>query len=375
MIDKRFFKCFDWISFALILILLSIGLLFVFSSTYNPSRPLSIFFKKQLFGAISGIFIYFFFVFKDLRYIGKLGYFTYFLILGSLAYIFMNGGIVMGAKRWIHLYFFKFQPSELTKLFFPIFVAYYFTKEKPLKYRYFSQKVKNKKILFPIIILLISFLLILKQPDLGTALTILLSGLILFWFVGFDKKFFIILGLIMLISAPSLWTMLKPYQKQRILVLLGQGNTKNERYQLEQSKIAIGSGGLTGKGFLKGTQNKLAFLPEDHTDFIFSVICEEWGFLGALIVLILFCLLFVRIIFVRILLVGSKSYNLFEQIISVGLLSHLMLSVCINIGMVTGILPIVGIPLPLFSYGITHLWITLASLGWLNNVSVRRFFY
>jgi len=152
--------------------------------------------------------------------------------------------------------------------------------------------------------------------------------------------------------------------------LLGQGSEQKERYQIEQSKIAIGSGGLTGKGLLKGTQNKLAFLPEDHTDFIFSVICEEWGFLGALTILILFCLLFIRILYITIKLPSASL-----QIISIGLVIHIMLSVCINIGMVTGILPIVGISLPLFSYGLSNLWVTLASLGWLNNIAIRRFYY
>lgn len=367
MIDKRSFKQFDWISFGITIVLLIIGLSFVFSSTYKPNRPFSIFFKKQLIGALTGLGIYFFFAFKDLKHISKLIYYSYFIILILLAYTFFNGGIIMGAKRWIYLYFFKFQPSELTKLIFPAFVAHYFLKEKQIKYDSFSKKIKITNFIFPASILLLSFILILKQPDLGTALILLISGLIIFWFIGLDKKVFIFSALILLISAPSLWSFLKPYQKQRILVLIGHGDAQNERYQIEQSKITIGSGGFTGKGFLKGTQNKLSFLPEDHTDFIFSIICEEVGFLGALIILLLFCALFIRIIFIKILSITEKHYDLFKQIITVGLLSHLILSVCINIGMVTGILPIVGIPLPLFSYGITHLWITMASLGWLNN--------
>jgi rod shape determining protein RodA len=153
-------------------------------------------------------------------------------------------------------------------------------------------------------------------------------------------------------------------------VLFGQGDIRKERYQIEQSKIAIGSGGVIGKGILQGTQNKLQFLPEDHTDFIFSVICEETGFIGALFILLLFGMLFARIIFV---IINVK--NFFDQIVAIGLLIHLLLSVCINIAMVTGMLPIVGIPLPLVSYGITNLWITLASLGWLNNIAIRRFYY
>ncbi len=370
MIDRRYFRYFDWISFGLTITLLSIGLLFIFSSTYNPEKPFSIFFKKQLFGVISGLVIYLYFCIKDLKTLDRFGYFIYFIVLALLSYTLFVNVLVMGAKRWISLYFFKFQPSELTKLFLPIFMAHYFSEQNPAHYESFSKKIPFKKFLFPLFILLISFLLVSKQPDLGTALIILFTGLIILWYIGIDKKFFLISITLITISAPFLWTVLKPYQKQRILVLMGQGDTKKERYQIEQSKIAIGSGSLTGKGFLQGTQNKLAFLPEDHTDFIFSVICEELGFAGALFILLMFALLFTRIIFIIL-----QLNNLFEQIIAIGLLSHLMLSVCINICMVIGLLPIVGIPLPLISYGITHLWINLASLGWLNNLSIRRFYY
>jgi rod shape determining protein RodA len=312
-----------------------------------------------------------FFCVKDLRFLHKIGSFIYFVILGLLLYTFLSGWLVVGVKRWIPLYFIRFQPSELARLFLPICIAHYFAKQHPKTHKpLLLKKIIFRTFLYPLFVIFISFFLILRQPDLGTALLILFSGLILLWFIGIDKKFFIITSLIVLVSAPFLWTKLKPYQKQRIMVLLGQGDAKKERYQLEQSKIAIGSGGITGKGFLKGTQNKLAFLPADHTDFIFSVICEETGLLGALFILLLFFALFTRIIFITI-----QTHNFFDQIIAIGLLSHLMLSFCINIGMGIGILPIVGIPLPLFSYGITNLWISLASLGWLNNIAIRRFYY
>jgi rod shape determining protein RodA len=370
MFEKRYFRYFDWINFLLTIVLMVIGLLFVFSATYKPTRLFSLFFKKQMCGAISGLCIYMFFCIKDLRVLNKIGYLIYIIILGLLFYTFLNGWLVMGAKRWIPLYFFRFQPSELAKLFLPVFIAQYFSKQNLKTQGPLPKKTPLKTFLLPLFAIFISFFLILRQPDLGTSLLILFSGLILLWFIGIDKKFFIISSLIVLVSTPFLWTKLKPYQKQRIMVLLGQGSAKKERYQMEQSKIAIGSGGITGKGFLKGTQNKLAFLPEDHTDFIFSVICEELGLLGALLVLLLFSALFTRIMFITI-----QTRNFFDQIIAIGLLSHLMLSFCINIGMGVGILPIVGIPLPLFSYGITNLWISLASLGWLNNIAIRRFYY
>lgn len=150
---------------------------------------------------------------------------------------------------------------------------------------------------------------------------------------------------------------------------LGEGDARNERYQLEQSKIAIGSGGFTGKGLLQGTQNKLRFLPESRTDFIFSIICEEWGFAGALIILSLYLLLFIRFLFIV-----ATIKSPFIQLLAIGLITPLMISTVVNVCMVIGFLPIVGIPLPLMSYGISSLWITFASLGWFNNIAIRRFY-
>ncbi|MDR3549971.1 MAG: FtsW/RodA/SpoVE family cell cycle protein, partial [Candidatus Babeliales bacterium] len=220
-----------------------------------------------------------------------------------------------------------------------------------------------------LIILAISFVLILKQPDLGTALILAFSAAALLWLTGITRKFFVIGFLAVVLSAPVLWHVLKPYQKQRIAVFLGEGDVKKERYQLEQAKIAIGSGGLTGKGFLQGTQNKYLFLPESRTDFIFAVLCEETGFVGALILLFLYLLLFLRFFMVII------SINIpFVQLLATGIIIHIVISTLINIGMVLGLLPVVGIPLPLMSYGVSNLWITFASLGWFNGIAMRRFY-
>ena len=267
----------------------------------------------------------------------------------------------MGAQRWIDLFIFRFQPSELAKLFLPAFITYHlFSKNDVPKYT-FSDFV-------PLLgALAVSFILILKQPDLGTALLILFSGFMLLWLAGLNKKFFIGLFVVSLISAPILWKVLKPYQKNRIAVFLGQGEANKERYQLEQSKIAIGSGGFFGKGYKQGTQNRLMFLPEGRTDFIFSVLCEEWGFFGASFVLLLYALLFFHLFFVI-----ASIHNFYGQLLAFGLLIHIILSTIINIAMVTGLLPIVGIPLPLMSYGISHLWITFASLGWINGIVIRQ---
>ncbi len=369
MIDRRYFRYFDWVGFSLTMLLLGGGLLFVFSSTYKPDVPFSMFFKKQLVGAGFGILIYFYFCSVDIRKVSRWGFFIYFAVLLLLAYTVVGGLIGMGAKRWVSLFFIRFQPSELAKFFFPLFVAYYFS-ELEIPRLPTPTSVRLKEFLFPLAVLGISFLLILKQPDLGTALIIVFSGFLLFWFIGIDRRFFLVVGIIGVLGAPFFWKVLKPYQQKRILVLMGYGDAHKERYQVEQSKIAIGSGGIAGKGLLQGTQNKLGFVPEDHTDFIFSVVCEEFGFLGALLVILLF-----GVLVVRILLMLLYVPTLFEQIVGIGLLGHILFSIIVNLGMVTGMLPTVGIPLPLFTCGLSNLLITLASLGCLNNIYIRRFYY
>ncbi|HBS47753.1 TPA: rod shape-determining protein RodA [Candidatus Dependentiae bacterium] len=370
VLGKRFFRCFDWINFGLIMALLSLGLLFVFSATYSPEHPISPLFKKQFYWAIIGLVLYFAFSLKDVRKLVDIGYLTYFIIILLLIYTHVAGHVAMGGKRWVNLYFMKFQPSELAKLFLPTFIACYFSTISKVGKIQKNITISFKKSLFPLSILLLSFVLVLKQPDLGTALLILFSGMITLYVAGLDKKIFVIFGLLAVLGAPILWKTLKPYQQQRVLVLLGYGDIRKERYQIEQAKIAVGSGGIIGKGILNGTQNKLAFVPEDHTDFIFSVLSEELGFFGSLLVIFLFLLLFIRILIIILTIIDPTI-----QILAIGLLAPIMLAVFINIGMVVGILPTVGIALPLFSYGGSNLWVSMAALGWLNNIAIRRFYY
>ena len=364
LIDRRYFRYFDWISFFLIIILTIIGLFFVFSATYKPEQSFSLFFKKQTFGIISGFIIYLACSATDFRSLMRWGYFTYFLIVALLIFTIIKGSIGMGAQRWVDLGFFKIQPSELVKLLFPAYASYYFYTEKDTLSFSFSQ-------FLPVLgVLAVSFMLVVKQPDLGTALVLLFSGLIIIWFAGINKKFFVYSALFLLCTAPLSWHLLKPYQKKRVLVFLGHGDSKKERYQIEQSQIAIGSGGLLGKGLLKGTQNKLQFLPESRTDFIFSVIAEEIGLMGALLVIILFSILFFQLIWI---VLSIKSP--FVQLLAIGLILPIIISTLINIGMVLGLLPVVGIPLPFISYGLSNLWVNFASLGWFNAIAIRRFYW
>lgn len=359
-IKSRSLRYFDWVSFFLTLIISTIGLLFVFSATYKPEAPYSTFFYKQLTGLGCSLIIYIACVCIDYRTLERWSSFLYYCIIGLLCFTLFKGSIGMGAQRWISLGIFKFQPSELAKLFFPPFVTVYLL-NLHTKHPSFSQFI-------PLLgILTLSTFLVLKQPDLGTALILFFSGFILFWLAGLSKKFYLWFFIICSCSAPLLWHYLKPYQKQRIAVFLGYGDSKKERYQIEQSHIAVGSGGMWGKGFLQGTQNKLQFLPESRTDFIFSVLCEETGFIGALCILILYFLLFARLIYVTMQIHAHTA-----QLLASGLIIHIILSALINLGMVLGLLPIVGIPLPLMSYGLTNLWITYASLGWFNGILMRQ---
>jgi rod shape determining protein RodA len=360
-INKKHMKSFDYINFFFIITLSLCGLLFIFSATYNTEKMFSSFFIKQTLGVCSGVIIYFLCLLPDYRTIMRWGYTAYFAVIGLLIFTLIKGSIGMGGQRWINLVFFKFQPSELVKLLFPAcMVNYLHLQKKRILYSF--------NIFIPVlIILLFSFILIQKQPDLGTALIVLFSGLLLCWIAGLNKKFFIYTAFFVCIMAPILWAYaLHDYQKNRIIVFLGQGDHKKEAYQIEQAHIAIGSGGLWGKGLFNGTQNRLRFLPESRTDFIFAVLCEEWGLIGALIILCSYFIFFIHSFYSI-----KKIKDVYAQLFASGLLLHIIIATIINIGMVLGMLPIVGIPLPLMSYGLSNLWITYASFGIFQNLVMK----
>lgn len=362
-IDRRRLHYFDWISFLIIVLLSAIGLMFVLSATYSPTRPFSLFFKKQLMGIASGLVLYFTMCSINHRSLERWGYGLFFVTVGLLLFTLFKGSFGLGAQRWINLGFVKFQPSELTKLFFPAFFTFYIagSLERDMTFATYGPMLG---------IVGASAFLIMKQPDLGTALVILFSFCTLLWLAGVSKTFFVTMAFLFVVGAPAAWHCLKDYQKQRIYVFFGGGSNKKERYQIEQSRIAIGSGGLWGKGFLRGTQNQLNFLPESRTDCIFSVICEEWGFMGACAVILLYVALFARLFYV-----AGTIKDVYMQILALGLILPTMISAIINVSMVMGLLPIVGIPLPFITYGVTHIWITFASLGWFNGIASRRFIY
>lgn len=350
-------RYFDWISCLLTFTLCLVGLFFIFSATYSPVAPYSLFFKKQLLGLLGGFVIYAVMCWANSKSLLYWGNIFYFGVIGLLLFTLCKGSIGMGAQRWINLFFIKIQPSELAKALFPAYMATLIAQQKNYHFSFTN--------LIPLVLIQItSFVLILKQPDLGTSLVFLFTGIVLIWIAGMPFKYFIYGGLFLCITAPFTWHyVLKEYQKNRIMVFLGHGQAHKERYQIEQAHIAIGSGGIVGKGFLKGTQNKLRFLPEGRTDFIFAVLCEEWGLVGAITVLLLYLILFIRILY-QIMHVSDLSMH----ILALGIVFNIIFSTIINIGMVIGLLPVVGVPLPLMSYGLSNLWVTLASFAWIQSI-------
>ena len=263
------------------------------------------------------------------------------LILILLLGVDFFGVVASGSKRWINLFFINLQPSELMKISLIIFLARYY-------YKIPTHNVNSfKYIIIPFISLFIPVYLVIAQPDLGTAVLIAITGIIVIWLTGFRLKYFIYTFIVGMCLVPIAISFLKPYQKSRILTFFNPDRDPlGAGYQIIQSKIAIGSGGFYGKGFLKGTQSYLEFLPEKHTDFIFTLFSEEFGFLGSIILLILYVLLIYRII-----RIGFITRSFFSKLYCFGFASALFLYIFVNISMVLGLLPIVGAPLPIMSYG------------------------
>ena len=288
------------------------------------------------------------------------GYLFYLVVLTLLIWASLFGITASGSQRWINLYFINLQPSELMKIAIIICFAKYYHRIQ------LSNVNRIKNIAIPILILFIPIALVTGQPDLGTAILIALSGIIVLWLAGVNIKYFFYSSLIFIISAPFVISFLKPYQKLRILTFfdpdkdpLGAG------YQIIQSKIAVGSGGLTGKGFLKGTQGYLEFLPEKHTDFIFTLFSEEFGFLGSIFLLIVYAILIFRI-----LRIGTLSRSFFGKFFCYGFGSAIFIYITVNMAMVLGLLPIVGSPLPIMSYGGSSMLATMIGLGIVMSTKV-----
>ena len=341
------------VDYFLIIIVAIIGSMSVFSIYSTESGNFSFYTKNHLtrFLVFFSMFLVLSFVRVSFWY--RQAYIFYILGILFLLLVIFFGISASGSKRWINLFIMNLQPSELMKIAIIVCFARYY-------HRIQSSDIQSYKYLLqPIILLLIPCYLVITQPDLGTAILIAGSGLAIIWLAGLNLKYFIYSGLILLVSLPFVISILKPYQKSRILTFFNPDRDPlGAGYQIIQSKIAIGSGGLLGKGFLQGTQSYLEFLPEKHTDFIFTLFSEEFGFVGSMLLILLYALLIYRII-----RIGFSSRSFFAKLYCFGFASALFLYIFVNIAMVVGLLPIVGAPLPIMSYGGSSMLSIMLGLG------------
>lgn len=298
----------------------------------------------------------------DIRFIYHNSYVFYLLSIILLLIVEVAGKTAMGATRWIDFGIIRLQPSELTKLSIVLMLAKYFHQLNDY------QISKLHSLIIPLTAVLIPAMLIIKQPDLGTGILTILVAASMAFAVGVRIRYFLASGLMVLISIPLIWMSMHTYQKNRVLIFLDpEKEPLGAGYNIVQSKIAIGSGGLTGKGLLSGTQSHLSFLPEYQTDFIFSFLTEELGFLGGIILLILYSLLIIYSLAVAI-----NTRAKFAKLVAVGITSIFFCHVFINIAMVMGMLPVVGVPLPFISYGGTMMASLLIGFGLIMNIGVNQ---
>ena len=288
-------------------------------------------------------------------------YFFYFIIILLLIWVSIYGLTASGSQRWINLYFIVLQPSELMKIGVILCLAKFYHRTKIDDVNSFMN------IIVGLTIIVVPIILVLAQPDLGTSILIASSGLIILWLGGVKIKYFFISFLTFLISLPFIISFLKPYQKLRILTFLDPDRDPlGAGYQIIQSKIAIGSGGLGGKGFLKGTQSYLDFLPEKHTDFIFTLFSEEFGFFGSIVLLLIY-----TIIIIRIIRIGVISRSNFAKLFCFGFAFAIFIYIVVNLSMVLGLLPIVGSPLPIMSYGGSSMLATMIGFGIIFSAKIN----
>lgn len=284
----------------------------------------------------------------------------YCISIGLLIAVLIMGHIGKGAQRWLNLGLARFQPSELLKLSIPMMLAWYYH-EKPIP-------LKNYSLLIALPIILVPAFLTAKQPDLGTAILLVISGSVVLFCAGLTFRLIFFLGGIFISALPLLWLVMHDYQKQRVLMLFNpESDPLGKGYHIIQSKIALGSGGIFGKGWLHGTQSQLHFLPEHTTDSIFAVCGEELGFVGCVLLILLFLAIVLRGISICL-----KAQDTFSRLLGSGFVAIFGFSAIINIGMVSGLLPIVGVPLPLISYGGSSLMTLLSSFGMLMSIHSHR---
>jgi len=338
-----------------------IGFVLLYSAGGGSMDPWA---SKQLIKFILSIAVYFVVSFISIRFWIGSSYYIYFFSLLLLILVSFYGNTGMGAQRWLNLGIFNLQPSELIKFSLVLVLARYFHAEKKLK---LWGNIQN--IVLPLLLILLPAYIIFIQPDLGSAIILVMVSLTILFVVGVSIWFFVFNSIIVIALVPVVWVFfLYDYQKSRVLTFLDPlRDPLGSGYHIIQSKIALGSGGLFGKGFLQGTQSHLNFLPEMETDFIFTLLAEEFGIFGTLILLFLFII----IIFYS-LIIGLICKSRFACFVSLGVSVNIFYYVCINTAMVCGLIPVVGVPIPLVSYGGTSMICVMFGLGLVSNAYINR---
>ena len=366
MFDRRLAQCFDWGLLGIVALIAGAGLITLYSAvTSGSANPYAVLFLKQTvwcgvgFVLMIGTFLF------DYKSFEQWGNTIYGICILLLLWVEWFGKYVGGSRRWLEIGPASLQPSELVKIGVIIILARYYAKAIN------TRGLSLRELVRPMILTGIPFAIIARQPDLGTGLVVVLIALSITVFVKIERRALVMIISGCTVAVPLVWFFLKDYQKRRILTFLDpERDPLGAGYHIIQSKIAIGSGMLSGKGYLKGTQNALDFLPEQHTDFIFSVLAEEWGLVGSGLLLLLFCLLIVWG-----LNIAQSCRDPFGTILSVGVTAMIFWQVVINIGMVMGLLPVVGVTLPFISYGGSSIITVMIGVGLLMNVSMRRYMF
>lgn len=361
----RLIKHIDYSLIFLVLVLCFLGLLVIYSTTQPKisNEEDMQFTKRQLLYILVGLFLCFIVATIDYHQLEKIAIPIYILAIIMLVYVFLFGKTMGGSRRWIKVAGFDFQPSEFAKIALIIFLADFLSRQK--------DKLSNfLYFLLPFLFTGILMLLITKQPDLGTAIVFLAIVLFMIYVAGIEWKYILMISLLLVASFPVLWSFLKDYQRKRIIFFLNpELDPLGAGYNIIQSKVAIGSGGLLGQGLFSGIQSQLKFLPAQHTDFVFAVIGEELGFFGALLLLSLFILLLWKGI-----KIAQEAPDLLGTFLATGVVAFMFFHIFINIGMVMGLVPATGLPLPFISYGGTFMITNFIGIGLLLNVHLRSLF-
>lgn len=364
MFDRRLVQNFDWLLLALALVIVGIGIVNLYSAGFNRTpeggSPVYI---KQVYWLLVGLGFMGLTLLPDYRHLEKVAYPLYILSILLLIGVMLGGKTVSGSKRWLGLGPLTFQPSEFVKISLILVLARHFNRRPGQGQLYL------KDILYPLLLILIPAALIAKQPDLGSAILVTAVGGSMVLLVGVYWRTLAVGAASLILAVPAVWPFLKEYQRLRLITFWDpEKDPQGAGYHIIQSKIAVGSGQFWGKGFMLGTQSQLHFLPEQHTDFVFSVFAEEWGFVGSAVLIFLYLVLTLWG-----LLIARSCKERFGQMLAIGVTALLFWQVFINLCMVTGLMPVVGIPLPLFSYGGSSLITTMLALGLLLNLRMRRF--